>query len=119
MKRGELWTLAVGPDYAGKPRPAVIVQDDRWDATDSVAVCLLTTIEAPIPIARPAVDPTVGNGLRERSMVMVDKLSAVPRRRLGVRMGVLGDAVMSEVNDALLLFLGLGVSTVGAGRHGA
>ena len=39
MKRGEIWTVAGGAAYAGKPRPAVIVQDDRFDANDSIVVC--------------------------------------------------------------------------------
>lgn len=39
MKRGEIWTVAGGPACAGKPRPAVIVQDDRFDANDSIIVC--------------------------------------------------------------------------------
>ena len=43
MKRGEVWTVAGGAAYAGKPRPAVIVQDDRFDANDSIVVCPLTT----------------------------------------------------------------------------
>ena len=37
MKRGEIWTVS-GAGYAGKPRPAVIVQDDRFDATASVTI---------------------------------------------------------------------------------
>ena len=28
MKRGEIWTVSGGKDYAGKPRPVVIVQED-------------------------------------------------------------------------------------------
>ena len=36
MRRGEVWTAAGGKDYAGKPRPIVIVQDDRFNATSSV-----------------------------------------------------------------------------------
>jgi hypothetical protein len=32
MRRGEIWTVAAGAAYTGKPRPAVIVQDDRFDA---------------------------------------------------------------------------------------
>ena len=42
MKRGEIWTVAGGSDYTGKPRPAVIVQDDRYDSTNSVTICPLT-----------------------------------------------------------------------------
>ncbi len=39
MKRGEIWTVAGGKDYAGKPRPVVILQDGRFDKTDSITVC--------------------------------------------------------------------------------
>ena len=35
MKRAEVWTVAGGPDYAGKPRPAVILQDDAFAGTAS------------------------------------------------------------------------------------
>lgn len=40
MKRGEIWTVAGGKDYAGKPRPAVIVQDERFEMKDSLTVCV-------------------------------------------------------------------------------
>lgn len=36
MRRGEVWTAAGGKNYAGKPRPVLVVQDDRFDATDSI-----------------------------------------------------------------------------------
>jgi mRNA interferase MazF len=39
MRRGEIWTVSGGKDYAGKPRPVVIVQDDAFDATDSITIC--------------------------------------------------------------------------------
>ena len=52
MKRGEIWTVAGGSDYAGKPRPVVILQDDRFDATASVAMCAFTTDPAEAPLFR-------------------------------------------------------------------
>ena len=50
MRRGEVWTVSGGRDYAGKPRPVVIVQDDAFDATDSITICAFTTdpTEAPL-----------------------------------------------------------------------
>ena len=51
MRRGEVWTIAGGKDYAGKPRPAVIVQDDSFDATDSIAICAFTRATACAPLA--------------------------------------------------------------------
>ena len=37
MRRGELWTASAGQGYAGKPRPVLIIQDDRFDATANCA----------------------------------------------------------------------------------
>ena len=33
MNRGEIWTRSGGRGYAGKVRPAVILQDDNFDGT--------------------------------------------------------------------------------------
>ena len=52
MKRGEVWTAAGGADYAGKPRPVVIVQDDRFDATNSVTICAFTSDPTDAPLLR-------------------------------------------------------------------
>jgi len=52
VRRGEIWTVAGGRDYAGKPRPAVIVQDDNFDATASITLCAFTTDETDAPLFR-------------------------------------------------------------------
>ncbi len=71
VARGDVWTVAGGPDYAGKPRPAAIVQDDRFD-TDSITVCPFTADPTDAPLFRPALEPTPANGLREPSRLMVE-----------------------------------------------
>lgn len=107
MKRGEVWTVAGGGDHAGKPRPVAIVQDDRFDATLSITVCGLTSAEVEAPIARPVVLPTEGNGLRVRSWLMVDKLTTVPRKRLGRRLGALDGDDRTRLDRAIAVLLGL------------
>ena len=107
MKRGEIWTAAGGPDYAGKPRPVVIIQEDRFDATASVTICGLTSTEVDAPLSRPLIDPTETNGLLVRSRLMVDKIATVPRKRLGRRLGELGGEDLIRMNQAILVFLGL------------
>ena len=57
MTRGEIWTVS-GAGYAGKPRPAVIVQDDRFDGTESVTVCVFTTDETEAPLFRVPIAPS-------------------------------------------------------------
>src|SRR3972149_6576054 len=105
MKRGEIWTVAGGAAYAGKPRPAVIVQDDRFDANDSIVVCPLTTDPTQAPIFRLAVQPSAQSGLHAPCRMMVDKLTAVPRRRFGRRVGSLTSKKTRALNRALFFFL--------------
>jgi mRNA interferase MazF len=107
MRRGEIWTLAEGGDYAGRPRPAVIVQDDAFDATNSVTVCAFTTSTTEGPVSRILVEPTAENGLTMPSRLMADKLMTVRRRRLGSRLGRLADADLIRLNRAIVVFLGL------------
>ena len=52
MRRGEIWTVAGGKDYAGKPRPVVLLQDDSFDATDSITICAFTTDPTEAPLFR-------------------------------------------------------------------
>lgn len=111
MKRGEVWTVAGGPEYAGKPRPAVIVQDDHFDATASVTICAFTSDPTEADLFRVAVEPSDQNGLREPSRLMVDKITTVPRSKLGSRAGQLDDDDMLRLNRAMLVFLGLAGST--------
>ena len=101
-----MWTVS-GAGYAGKPRPAAIVQDDRFDATASVTVCVFTTDETEAPLFRIAVTPSEGNGLRTVSRLMADKLTTVSKERLGERIGRLDDTDMARLNRAILVFLGL------------
>jgi mRNA interferase MazF len=110
MKRGDIWTVAGGKDDAGKPRPVVIVQDDRFDATDSVTICAFTTDETDAPLFRLPIEPNERNGLRAPSRLMVDKISTVAKTKLGAPLGRLDDEDMLRLNRAVLVFLGLAVS---------
>jgi mRNA interferase MazF len=113
MSRGEVWTVRGGAGYAGKPRPAVIIQDDRFDGTDSITLCALTTDPTEAPLFRLPVDPSDRNGLHQPSRLMVDKITTVPRARLGHRLGRLEDADLVRLNRALVVFLGVAASVRG------
>ena len=107
MKRGEIWTAAAGSGYVGKPRPVVIVQDDRFDATNSVTVCALTTDPTDAPLFRLRIEPDTANEPRDASQLMVDKLTTIPRSKLGERVGRLNDEDMVRLGRAIVVFLGL------------
>jgi mRNA interferase MazF len=111
LKRGEIWTVAAGKDYAGKPRPAVILQDDRFDKTDSVTMCAFTTDPTDAPLFRLPIEPNEGNGLRVVCRLMVDKITTVPKTKIGTRIGRLDDEDMVRLNRAVLVFLGIAAPT--------
>jgi mRNA interferase MazF len=113
MRRGDLIIVAAPGDY-GKPRPAVVIQSDALEDTGSLLVCLLTTTQRPAPFYRLPLDPTPGNGLRERSDVMVDKIFALARGKCGAAFGRLTRAEMTALNHRLALVVGL-VDSAGAG----
>jgi mRNA interferase MazF len=107
VRRGEIWTVSGGGNYAGKPRPIVILQDDRFDATTSITACAFTTDPAPAPLFRLLVEPSEGNGLNMPCSLMVDKITTVPKTKVGARIGRLGDEDIVRLNRAVLVFLGL------------
>ena len=110
LRRGDIWTVAGGKDYAGKPRPVVIVQDDSFDATDSITVCAFTTNETDAPLFRLPMEPNGRNGLHAACRLMVDKITSVPEAKVGARVGRLDDVDIIRLNQAVLVFLGLAVS---------
>ncbi|OGO69674.1 MAG: growth inhibitor PemK [Chloroflexi bacterium RIFCSPLOWO2_02_FULL_71_16] len=107
MRRGEIWTVAGGPDYVGKPRPAVILQDDAFDATASMTICPFTTHAIDAPLMRLPMGPSEQNGLRAPSQLMVDKITTVSRTKLADRIGLLSDEDVVRMNRAVIVFLGL------------
>ena len=104
MKRSEIWTVAGGKDYVGKPRPVVILQDDRFDMTDSITICAFTTDPTDAPLFRLPVEPNESNGLRTVCRLMVDKIT---KSKIGARVGRLADEDMVRLNRAVLVFLGI------------
>jgi len=110
MRRGDVWTVAGGKDYAGKARPVVILQDDSFDGTESITICAFTTDETDAPLFRLAVEPNERNGLRIPCRLMVDKVTTVPKSKLGAHIGRLDDGDVLRLNQAVLLFLGLATS---------
>jgi mRNA interferase MazF len=110
MRRGDIWTVAGGRDYTGKPRPVVIVQDDSFDTTDFITICAFTTDETEAPLFHLPVEPNDRNRLLATSRLMVDKITTVPKSKVGAQIGRLDDEDMLRLNQAILVFLGLATS---------
>lgn len=106
MRRGEIWTASGGGGYAAKPRPVVILQDNRFDATASITVCAFTTDPTSAPLFRLVIRPSEQNGLNVPCRLMVDKITTVLKTRIGNQIGRLDDEDIVRLNRAVLVFLG-------------
>jgi len=105
VKRGDIVTVALGGDY-GKPRPALVIQSDLFDAHPSVTVLPVTSELRETPLFRVRIEPSPENGLRKISEIMVDKAHTIARERAGSVIGRLDDETLLAVNRALAVFLG-------------
>lgn len=85
----------------------LIVQADDFSATASITICPITSHDPGTRHSRVAIDPSAANGLREPSFAMADKITTIPRERLGTRIGEVSPAAMVAVNRAVVVFLGL------------
>ena len=110
MRRGDVILVADrgGGDYAGKPRPAVVVQSDLYGETLSIVVCPVTTVQKPAALLRVPLVPSERLALRASSWVMVDKLTSVRRDRVGAVIGRISDDEAMALNRSLAVFLGFG-----------
>lgn len=104
MKRGEVWTVSGGSRCTGKPRPAVVVQEDRFAETESLTVCGFTT---DAPLIRLKIEPIARNGLKSTCRIMVDKFTTVSKARLGKTLRRLDNEDLLRLNRALVVSLGL------------
>ncbi len=105
MRRGDLVTVALQGDL-GKPRPALVIQSDLFEAHPSVEILPLTGELRDTPLFRILVNPNELNGLNKPSQVMVDKPQSVAREKVGAVFGRLDDETMLAVNRVLAVFLG-------------
>ena len=109
MTRGDVVAIADrAGDFTGKPRPAVVVQADAFDALDSVTVCPLTAQDAGEAVTRLPVGPSPELPLDRASWIVVDKISTVRRNRIGRRIGCLSQADLQRLSGSIAVFLGLG-----------
>ena len=106
IKRGDV-VLVAGGVYANKPRPAVVLQDDLFDATESLTVCPCTSTAVDAPLLRMPIPADGTTGIDVDSFIMVDKITTVRRSNVGVQVGSLSPLQMVELERRIVVFLGL------------
>ncbi|MCT0227323.1 type II toxin-antitoxin system PemK/MazF family toxin [Synechococcus sp. CS-1331] len=101
-------TVATSGLYSGKPRPAVVVQANRWlQGHPSVTLCPLTSTLLEAPLVRIPVNPSGSDGLRKPSQLMADRLFTVPTATVGAVVGILESGTLADLDLALRSWLEL------------
>jgi mRNA interferase MazF len=106
MMRGDFVTIAMRGDF-GKPRPALVMQSDHFNAHATVTVLPVTSALVNAPLLRITVQPGPQSGLQKPSQVMVDKAMTVKRDKVGQPFGRIEADALVEVERCLAVFLGI------------
>ena len=107
VARGSIVVLAAKGAYTGKPRRAVVVQSDAFNATHaSITICPSTSDSVDAPLFRVALPPGVRTGLVVASQVMADKVSSGPRDAVRA-IGACDALHLEQIDDALRRWLDL------------
>lgn len=115
MRRGEIRLIDLEPtrgSEANKRRPAVVVSNDRANATaDRLARGVITVVPVTSSIARvfpfQTLLPADATGLRVTSKAQAEQVRSVSIERVGAVLGHVPADLMAELDDALRLHLQL------------
>jgi len=107
MKRGDILPI-VQPGAYGKPRPALVIQSDLFNAHPSVTILPITSKLRDAPLFRLRVEPSTQNGLQTTSEIMMDKITTLPRDKVREVFGELEHEYVREAERLLAVWLGIG-----------
>jgi mRNA interferase MazF len=115
MRRGDIVTVSLEPalgSETGKIRPAVVVSNDAANATAArLGRGVITVVPVTSNVSRvypfQVLLPAGQTGLARDSKAQAEQVRSIAIQRVGRRMGRLPLAVMSELDQALRLHLGL------------
>ena len=112
VKRGDIYYADLSPvigSEQGGLRPVLIVQNDignRYSPTVIAAAITSRMSKAKLPTH---IDIYAGEvGLAKDSVILLEQIRTLDKRRLKEKMGHLDDEVMNHVNTAIAISFGLG-----------
>jgi mRNA interferase MazF len=106
--RGDIVVVATKGAHTGKPRPALVVQDDLFnDVHASVTLCPISSEVIDAPLFRVSLPVGPRTSLQAPSQVMVDKIVSVPRESIGRTIGRCTASEMETIDAALRRWLSL------------
>jgi mRNA interferase MazF len=112
LRRGEIYRVSFDPTVGHeikKTRPALVIQNDignRYSPLTIVAAITSQVSPVPYPV-EVVIEPTRSNGLGVRSAIRLDQIRTVDRQRLIKRLGQIDRSIMTKVDEAIRISLGL------------
>lgn len=112
IKRGEIYYADLSPvigSEQGGIRPVLIVQNDVGNKYSPTVIAAAITSQReksklPTHIELPALDC----GLQKNSIVLLEQIRTIDKKRLKEKMGMLDDNSMNMIDSALSVSFGLG-----------
>ncbi len=107
IKRGELYYADLSPvvgSEQGGIRPVLVVQNDVGNKYSPTVIAAAVTNKAKLPTHIEL--PSSQYGLVRDSVILLEQIRTLDKRRLKERIGELNDITMSKVDHAILISLG-------------
>ncbi len=110
-KRGDVYLVRFDPTEGAeiaKTRPAVVIQNDVGNRFSNLTIVapITSKYDAELYPTEVLVQAPEG-GLKTDSVVLLNQIRAVDKRRLSRRLGTLHPSTMTLVNEALAISVGL------------
>ncbi len=112
IRRGDIYYADLSPvigSEQGGVRPVLIVQNDMGNKHSPTVIAAAITSRMGKNRLPTHIDINAERvGLAKDSVVLLEQVRTIDKRRLGEKMGHLDDETMTQVNDALSVSFGLG-----------
>ncbi len=121
VRRGDIYYADLSPvvgSEQGGLRPVLIIQNDvgnRYSPTVIAAAITSQMTKAKLPTH---IDVYADRfGLQKDSVILLEQIRTLDKRRLKEKMGHLDDGIMARVNEAISVSIGLGGDRATAGQR--
>lgn len=116
IKRGDIFYADLSPvigSEQGGVRPVLIVQNDVGNKfSPTVIAAAITSQQSKSKLPTHIRLGTQGSGLLKDSVVLLEQIRTIDKRRLKEKMGCLDDPAMNMVDQAISVSFGLAVNNI-------
>jgi mRNA interferase MazF len=109
-KRGEVYLVSFDPTLGAeiqKTRPALVLQNDIGNQHSPLTIVAAVTSNVLRRGPTGVLVKATEGGLTVDSVILLNQIRTVDKRRLGKRLGVLHSATMKQVDQAIMISLAL------------